>query len=754
MKAVFLLLAASALVFSARSRPRTPKLSSISDEQYSRFYSMALHLLAALSPCRQTVRQQDPQNALASPFARTIIRFFSKSNAPLLIDPPRRTPDHGSKYGEDQCKVHLMFPAAPKLSYRPRINFLWALIGRLGAQEVFNKQDDIVVAFINLSMRQAYEYDYPLHLCDFPLNTFVVKVLHYPDGYVSMDTLQLNLRCAGGRFLCYKRLSWKPRTAPAFAPYAELIRGLKAERRDMQGVPVYCADALLGDSTWPFIKFLHQPPLRYAYGNVLLAKARLIALEVPAWKFNMSLETLSTVLPDGEACIGGEVGFLSTVPMYHFGLARPYVLDRYDFIRALYMSPIEIPNAYQLSSLRWPVVDPLVWLVLLITLMTCAAVLMIKTETRDKIRIATAAVNALWGVTIDMQRRHGAVAFYTFWILVTWYLSTVYTTVLQSLTVVPELKPGEKTTLDLIEESYKIVTPYRILQGMKDLVSSSQIPDFRLECPECPNSSRILELEKKLVDTAVGIKSEKQAFEFDFPTNLGILYTSELLLTMKLVFAMNNWTVSMSSDSTFNAPIWISFYNLPNSDVVYEHYLQVQSTGLLKLWEEIVEKLRSFGSLAYVYTKERKTKERVLTSLYPNLETAQFMPPGMTDPVTAEIFCVIQYGLALATGVFVAELVMSTLSTRIFLTKRTKASVTEDNDVDPVPSPSPGDENQLVCELMHEPAVPNDDAPVQNEDRVSRNLLGEEDNETVAETDEPDCAQIENTSDEAKNSDK
>ena len=624
--------------------------------QDDQLYHQLLDLLQPLSPCRQKIRQElyFKNNIAISPLAFTIIRFYFKVGTPILLDTIGRAQfRYTSKYQIRCCSIQLHFINKPRMSRRPLINPLGISIDKsYGLVDVFNKHDDIFLSFVPSTPWQFPEFDFSRAVCHFPLNLVVFQVIIEATptyrGYIPVVTLmaaRLGFRCPPKQWICLEDFSQY--ILRGKSDYGQLSAVLNRRRSNMHGSPIELRQ--FNAMPWYQLRALIQAPIRLSYKSHLAALAKRAALQIPALEFNFTIKSTASLPPEARACLVGTVESYTAIPP-HFSLARPYVLEGSFNMRALYCQWIQAPRPFKFTSLKSPIEDKAVWVILLV--LTALFIILVVTKAHGKSLQAAgfAVTTAFCGATSQINPRAEAV--YAGWLIVTWYMGTVYTSVLQSILVAPAVREGPKPIRELIfEDNYTtFCTRQSHIDKMKLLVQSTQ------EIPGVGggqrNRSMVLELEKRVANST----SLKPVGEWN-----GVMTSREALLydAMPLVEAGfmlfipgQNINCLKSPDEIFHTPQWMSFYNVPSSDLMYHHYIHVEGTGILQHWRKVIDNpLPSRKDLS-------KEQFGILMGIMSrNVKKITFEPTSMNDSTVVEILTLGQVGALVSTLVFLLELI-------------------------------------------------------------------------------------------------
>ena len=654
-------LIALTLVFQSSAKlSLQPQLLAPQDPDVDNLFKVTFSFLEPLRSCRQKFHQPrlgKNQLKMSNHLAQSITRFYFSTYTPMWLDPdPTRYlfSPFGGKHAKENCAVHLLFPDTPGTMLGPRIDFMRFMVHDWGVMEAFNKHDDVVIAFVNLMPWQMAQYQFPKHYCDYPLNTIVAEVVSM-HGRSDIVPFHLSRACPAEAMLCIKPLPFLSRTlSPQLLPYVQLLRELRELRRNMHGSTIAYHSNQLKQMSWPEIQFFANAPLKYAYLDLLVANAKQLMLQLPTKTFNMSVESLAYAPDLDEACMDGSVLHFRNAPPYHFRLARPYVLSNFHSIRAIYHMRTESVSPYILTSLRGPIEQPLlIGMLFLFSLVACALLIIINVGLQSATRVVFATITAVWGATVELPPR--ALVNYIFWVAVTWYIANAYTSVLQSKTVVPEVKVGQMSLMELIKANYSMLAQREIMADMESVVRYTHMNYSFLQCEHC-SSGDILEKEGILLSSAEPVDDMNEG---EMAEDVALLFSTipAMQSGMELIHGVHKKSALVSSDGLFSTLGWISYYNLPNSDLVSVNHLNIESNGLFRHWERVMQ-----GLLSVTVFKRRTARSgwKLLREwMSPPPKVPPFISPGMDDTVLAESFCVGQYGMTLAVGAFVMEVIVA-----------------------------------------------------------------------------------------------
>ena len=565
--------------------------------------------------------------------AEGILKSLNCLESPSEI---RRTlPDYGARrqvrrYGS-HCMIHMIFPI-----FHLRGTFYLDEYSTTDELRIAHHPFSLFLIFLSKSWRNKWSHDLRYsQFCLLPLNYIV---LEYNSHGVLARALQLQLECASGYKLCWELLFLPSKSRPQ--SFGGLLDLLKKGRRDLHGFPIQ-----FKSSNYWVVRYekgtigaWNDWTAAYKYYSV----AKCMAVLVFAKSLNASLAPVISMDPSNYC----RTNYL-VINEPAWGLwTSELILTRTDGYKLIYAEEPQDESAWHLQSLLAPLDTSTT---MITASLTCLNVLVkVLVDSVANIRgislFRTNGLPSAQPLNLLIMRQP-----WSFYVLVcsisTWFLTTMYTTVLQSVVVVPEVKSGDLTLQTILDRDLAVFASRVDMEEIKVQMYTAS--------PWLKSSNQggfpwggKLGLEMKLA---------KQLRQRHFYTALEDGKHVENVSLLKLEAAQASKEVYpqifkrnffLGKEDVYNEPRWWYVGLMTSSDVAFSTLRWLRASGILDHWEDIRFNLS-------VKAKIKDMRNILSMSVY---EQVAYLPPNILQSgLISEVICTFVYGVALAACSFVLE---------------------------------------------------------------------------------------------------
>ena len=604
---------------------------SISSTDGTKNEEILQYFLNALNGCHHVITSPDFNDPANMGLLLSTIQRLNFAAAPFQI---LRTLDKFDRYRHVNryrlaCNVHFVMPQKVKKHSKVVMNH--------ETQDTINVLLDIVVLAYDLtggssSFAGNYEIDSNTW-CTLPINIFMIGYEN-TSGFTG-NVIQFKRGCSGGRLACLSTLE------AVRSNYRSVLLELKRSRKDFHGIRTTVEEKFRGFSHMSK-RLRNSNHLRFLYKYHIVADMQPYRLLAHAHNFTFDAVPYMSQI----SC---RTGFItSQIALHSFhnsvrGLTSHFLiaLSEFDLVsnRALYTKSLDYQSPFVLPSVSSPF-GIVTWLTILslagmATIITALKTSTIKGSITEAILLK---LSPLVGQTFETRLVHKVENWFAVWLLVTFFVSAIYTNVLQSFVVVPYAKEDMTPILSLADKGYGVYGSPYLLRNLKDLE-----PMFAMISKETTSMKIRMDTELR---SLLKRKSLQNPMEIrDFFMTKSVMLASELSSRMyiQLVPTLTWRNLHVSVEKFFYLPTWWSFAKAPNNDVLLDTFGALRQAGLVELWYKIT---MDRYSRAYAEPYIQEARQMKLLN-----EVGHDLPADTTllsDSLVLECFAIYGYGLGVS----------------------------------------------------------------------------------------------------------
>ena len=318
---------------------------------------------------------------------------------------------------------------------------------------------------------------------------------------------------------------------------------------------------------------------------------------------------------------------------------------QWRFYKILYATPVEEIRPTRLRTFASPAKST-VWLLLgtviaLTALLTKAFICPAADTFGSFLTVAAPYI----GHIVTCAGMEGKFRFsFASWALIAVFLAAYYTSIIQSLTVVPTVRPGEFSLEELLKDNYTcdaVDLPYYryIERTLRDTWSKN-----------FSNSAKKEKLLMKVIrpgsgDWRLNVTHSVEYFKKARPMQLlPSAGTSDVYAEMYAKLSERN--LNICKDEFASHPVFISFHFTPSCDVLERHFQGMWDAGFVTFWEKIRNRARNKQLELWTFAEAQRE------GLVPE-ET--IVEGTLLDSLIREGFFVFLYGICTAMLSFLME---------------------------------------------------------------------------------------------------
>ena len=240
-------------------------------------------------------------------------------------------------------------------------------------------------------------------------------------------------------------------------------------------------------------------------------------------------------------------------------------------------------------------------------------------------------------VAIPGRLSRKMLAWYACWLLLAWHLSSLYTTVLQSSSIVPGLRDNRMTLEEMLEQNFSFVTLPSNLALIKRRYSSDRVKEYHV--------MGLIEKERMLADRVCPIFFEKlSGYAGTSPLSVLNIEKKKVMLTRNLPMQLfveiartEKKNLVFGVEKLFHAPAWWNFDSVEKGELLRGTVERVKASGLEEYF------LNLYVSHEFRFQGDEATVEE---------------PPFLVGGLLTEGFVLFIYGAALSAAQFALKLMV------------------------------------------------------------------------------------------------
>ena len=331
-------------------------------------------------------------------------------------------------------------------------------------------------------------------------------------------------------------------------------------------------------------------------------------------------------------------------------------LERFGHYRTVYFATGGQQEPFLVSSLIAPFSD--IFAVLIMCgLSLCVAVILTIFSNKSLQLFEAALLTLLGHIGTEWKTRGMSNAklslFYTVWLLLTSrIISTMYTNVLQSITIVPQIRYNGLTFEEMIERNFTFESAQA--DWMKKFSAGTQRNMLSCEL----GKESILQKEKLLAARLIDSK-ETSTWKIYIENHsedrlLAEMVSEETEEYYKLSSSIHGWDAVFGKELFYNLPAWWSYQFVERGSLLAHSMELSKQVGLVDHFDKLYLRLHLKRIEADVYSE-------MTTYEIADRMNKGILPITFDDSLLLESFCVLLYGASVSTLCFFAEILIVAL---------------------------------------------------------------------------------------------